>query len=86
MRERDAVTTAIVQGGMLLLHRSVDMSVRLWREVEAACRCAGRPARGAELADEPAEAGDRFEAEAAMQTSVVETADGARGGLRTADA
>ncbi len=74
-----AVTTAIVQGETLLLHRSFDLSVD-----------ANAPAEGTEVLplvdressaqewaqQEPLGPGgwDRFDAEAAMQTSVVETA------------
>jgi type IV pilus assembly protein PilM len=78
-----AVTTAIVQGETLLLHRSMDMS---WNTSTGANASAGatstlplvdRESTAQEWAQqEPLGPGgwDRFEAEAAMQTSVVETA------------
>ena len=65
------MTTAIVQAGTLLLHRSVDMNVGasaaagLWRRL---MRSGQRRAGGAGWG------WDRFDAESAMQTSVVETA------------
>jgi len=82
-----AVTTAIVQGEMLLLHRSVDMSGDMsWNTSVGANAPVGaastlplvdRESTAQEWAQqEPLGPGgwDRFDAEAAMQTSVVETA------------
>jgi type IV pilus assembly protein PilM len=78
-----AVTTAIVQGETLLLHRSVDMSA----DRNAGASAPVGPASTLPLVDRESTAQewaqqealgpggwDRFEAEAAMQTSVVETA------------
>ena len=64
------VTTAIVQGGSLLLHRSVDLNVGAVATAEAApiAPVTDLP----NWLDEPAGL-DRFEAEARMQSSVVET-------------
>ncbi len=65
-----AVTTAIVQSGTLLLHRSVDMTVGASAGVDVAVVVP-------EGSGDSAAAGagwNRFDAESAMQTSVVETA------------
>ena len=62
-----AVTTAIAQGGTLLLHRSVDMGVNATVEASTAIL---PPEHQSWL--EPGGL-DRFEAEARMQSSVVET-------------
>ena len=77
------VTTAIVRAGILLLHRSVDMSGEMGSnasaEVHAAqVRLVDRESSAQEWAQqEPVGPGgyDRFDAEAAMQTSVLETAE-----------
>src|SRR5277367_6177318 len=74
-----AVTTAIVQGEALLLHHSFDMSVSasLPVEVTTVVPLVDRESTAQEWAQqEPLGPGgwDRFDAEAAMQTSVVETA------------
>jgi type IV pilus assembly protein PilM len=86
-----AVTTAIVQGETLLLHRSVDMSGDMSgdmsRNTSAGANAPVGAASALPLVDrestaqewaqqEPLGPGgwDRFDAEAAMQTSVVETA------------
>jgi type IV pilus assembly protein PilM len=65
-----AVTTAIVQGGLLLLHRSVDMNVGVvgTAEVSPVSPVTAPP----NWLDEPGGL-DPFEAEARMQRSVVET-------------
>jgi type IV pilus assembly protein PilM len=71
------VTTAIVKGGILLLHRSVDMAA------EAAVETAGislvdRESSAQEWAQQEAvgaDGYDRFEAEASMQTQVLEKAE-----------
>jgi type IV pilus assembly protein PilM len=72
------VTTAIVQAGMLLLHRSVDMSVGgSAPAVTTVVPLVSRESTAQEWAQqEPLGPGgwDRFDAEAAMQTSMVETA------------
>jgi type IV pilus assembly protein PilM len=71
-----AVTTAIVRAGILLLHRSVDMrDEAVGREVHAmALPLVDREGSAGEWArQEPLH--DRFDVEAAMQTSVVETAE-----------
>jgi type IV pilus assembly protein PilM len=73
------VTTAIVQAGMLLLHRSVDMSVggNAPLAVTTVVPLVSRESTAQEWAQqEPLGPGgwDRFDAEAAMQTSMVETA------------
>jgi type IV pilus assembly protein PilM len=74
-----AVTTAIVQAGTLLLHRSVDMgaSVGASAEVTTVLPVVSRESTAQEWAQqEPLGPGgwDRFDAETAMQTSVTETA------------
>jgi type IV pilus assembly protein PilM len=88
---KGAVTTAIVQGETLLLHRSVDMSGDRSADVTASMsRSTGAPVESGSalpLVDRESTAQewaqqealgpggwDRFDAEAAMQTSVVETA------------
>jgi type IV pilus assembly protein PilM len=77
------VTTAIVQAGMLLLHRSVDMSVGgNASAVTTVLPVVSRESTAEEWArqegryQEERDPGgwDRFDAEAAMQTSMVETA------------
>jgi type IV pilus assembly protein PilM len=78
------VTTAIVQAGMLLLHRSVDMSAgdmgvigNTPLTVTSALPVVSREGTAQEWAQqEPLgpSGWDRFDAEAAMQTSMVETA------------
>ncbi|HWW99129.1 MAG TPA: hypothetical protein VNY74_15590, partial [Edaphobacter sp.] len=73
------VTTAIVQAGMLMLHRSVDMSVggSAPLAVISALPVVSRDGTAQEWArQEPLGPGgwDRVDAEAAMQTSMVETA------------
>jgi type IV pilus assembly protein PilM len=73
------VTTAIVQAGMLLLHRSVDMSAGGSGPlaVTSVLPVVSRESTAQEWAQqEPLGPGgwDRFDAEAAMQTSMVETA------------
>jgi type IV pilus assembly protein PilM len=73
------VTTAIVQAGMLMLHRSVDMSVggSAPLAVISALPVVSQESTAQEWArQEPLGPGgwDRVDAEAAMQTSMVETA------------
>jgi type IV pilus assembly protein PilM len=73
------VTTAIVQAGMLLLHRSVDMSVsgNAPLTMTSVLPVVSRESTAQEWAQqEPLgpSGWDRFDAEAAMQTSMVETA------------
>jgi type IV pilus assembly protein PilM len=73
------VTTAIVQAGMLMLHRSVDMSVggSAPLAVISALPVVSRESTAQEWArQEPLGPGgwDRVDAEAAMRTSMVETA------------
>jgi len=73
------VTTAIVQAGMLLLHRSVDMSTggSAPLAVTSVLPVVSRESTAQEWArQEPLgpDGWDRFDAEAAMQTSMVETA------------
>jgi type IV pilus assembly protein PilM len=73
------VTTAIVQAGMLMLHRSVDMSAggSAPLAVISAIPVVSRESTAQEWArQEPLGPGgwDRVDAEAAMQTSMVETA------------
>jgi type IV pilus assembly protein PilM len=75
------VTTAIVQGGALLLHHSFDMStgVSAPPAVTTVVPLVDRESTAQEWAQQEAlgpGGWDRFEAEAAMQTSVVETAAG----------
>jgi len=74
-----AVTTAIVRAGVLLLHRSVDMSGDAAEAHAGELPLVDRESSAAEWARQEAGPGgyDRFDAEAAMQTSVVEAA-GAR--------
>jgi type IV pilus assembly protein PilM len=71
------LTTAIVQAGMLLLHRSVDMSAGAPAEIKTVVPVVDRESTAQEWAQQEAlgpGGWDRFDAEAAMQTSVVETA------------
>jgi type IV pilus assembly protein PilM len=73
------VTTAIVQAGMLLLHRSVDMSVsgNAPLTMTSVLPLVSREGTAQEWAQqEPLGPGgwDRFDAEAAMQAAMVETA------------
>jgi type IV pilus assembly protein PilM len=74
------VTTAIVQAGTLLLHRSVDMSAGVGAAIEmTVVPLVSRESTVQEWAQQqPLGPGgwDRFDAEAAMQTSVTETALG----------
>jgi type IV pilus assembly protein PilM len=75
------VTTAIVQAGTLLLHRSVDMSAGVGGAIEmtTVVPLVSRESTEQEWAQQqPLGPGgwDRFDAEAAMQTSVTETALG----------
>jgi type IV pilus assembly protein PilM len=85
-----AVTTAIVQAGRLLLHRSVDMSGNSGHEaVEtiSALPVVDRAASAQEWAQQEAHGPggyDRFDAEAAMQTSVVQVAVSREAGVRAA--
>jgi type IV pilus assembly protein PilM len=83
------VTTAIVQGGTLLLHRSVDMGVGAGSpaEIRSSLPLVDRESSAQEWAQQEAlgpGGWDRFDAEAAMQTSVVETAVVREVGLRAA--
>jgi type IV pilus assembly protein PilM len=76
---RGTVTTAIVQAGTLLLHRSVDMSAGVGALIETTTvvPLVSRESTAQEWAQqEPLGQGgwDRFDAEAAMQTAVTETA------------
>jgi type IV pilus assembly protein PilM len=73
------LTTAIVQAGILLLHRSVDMSAgtNASPEIRTVVPVVDRESTAQEWAQQEAlgpGGWDRFDAEAAMQTSVVETA------------
>ncbi len=73
-----AITTAIVQGGMLLLHRSVDMSGDTGAGIDlmAALPMVDRESSAEEWSRQEALGPggyDRFDAEAAMQTSVIQT-------------
>jgi type IV pilus assembly protein PilM len=82
-----AVTTAIVQGGALLLHRSFDMSANVSAStaVTTVVPLVDRESTAQEWAQQEAlgpGGWDRFEAEAAMQTSVVETAVTRERGIR----
>jgi len=81
-----AVTTAIVQAGALLLHRSVDMSGDFGAEAAPETRVAAmvamalvdRESSAQEWAQQEAlgpEGWSRFDAEVAMQTAVVEAAE-----------
>lgn len=75
-----SVTTAIVQGERLLLHRSVDMSAEVSGSasaLESVLPLVDRESTAQEWAQQEGlgpGGWDRFDAEAAMQTSVVETA------------
>ncbi len=75
----NGVTTAIVKGGILLLHRSVDMAGDAAVERAATVSLVDRENSAQEWAQqEPVGPGggyDRFEAEAAMQTQVLEKAE-----------
>ncbi len=80
------VTTAIVQGGTLLLHRSVDMSAGPV-ESGSVLPLVSREATAQEWAQQEAlgpGGWDRFEREAAMQTSVTQTAVGREIEIRAA--
>jgi type IV pilus assembly protein PilM len=82
-----AVTTAIVQGGALLLHRSFDMtaSVSASTAVTTVVPVVDRESTAQEWAQQEAlgpGGWDRFDAEAAMQSSVVETAVTRERGIR----
>jgi type IV pilus assembly protein PilM len=88
------VTTAIVQAGILLLHRSVDMSGGMGKPVEVATvvPLVSRESTAEEWARQEGReqemrgpgGWDRFDAEAAMQTSQVETAVLREVGIRAA--
>jgi type IV pilus assembly protein PilM len=81
-----AVTTAIVQGGALLLHRSFDMSGGgAPAAVTTVMPVVDRESTAQEWAQQEAlgpGGWDRFDAEAAMQTAVVETAVMRERGMR----
>jgi type IV pilus assembly protein PilM len=81
-----AVTTAIVQGEALLLHRSFDMSVGgAPAAVTTVVPVVDRESTAQEWAQQEAlgpGGWDRFDAEAAMQTSVIETAVMRERGIR----
>jgi type IV pilus assembly protein PilM len=82
-----AVTTAIVRGEALLLHHSFDMSVSASSPVEVTTvvPLVDRESSAQEWAQQEAlgpGGWDRFDAEAAMQTSVVETAVVRERGIR----
>lgn len=69
------VTTAIVKGGMLLLHRALDLSANADAAAAVATSVEGAPdAWEAHLPVNQIEY-DRFDAEAAMQTAVIEKAE-----------
>jgi type IV pilus assembly protein PilM len=81
-----AVTTAIVQGESLLLHRSFDLTVDASApaETRSALPLVDRESSAQEWAQQEAlgpGGWDRFDAEAAMQTSVVEAAVARETGL-----
>jgi type IV pilus assembly protein PilM len=72
------VTTAIVKGGILLLHRSVDMAGEAAAVGAAAISLVDRESSAQEWAQQEAVGPggyDRFDAEAAMQTQVLEKAE-----------
>lgn len=69
-----SVTTAIVRGGVLLLHRSVDMSVDLAAEAPIRLPLVDRESSVQEWAQQEPVGLDRMDAEAAMQATVVEEA------------
>ncbi len=74
----NGVTTAIVKGGILLLHRSVDMAGDAVIETAAAVSLVDRESSAHEWAQQEALGPggyDRFDAEAAMQTQVLEKAE-----------
>jgi type IV pilus assembly protein PilM len=68
------VTTAIVKGGILLLHRSVDMAGEAAAEA-AEISLVDRESSAQEWAQQEPVGYDRFDAEAAMQTQVLEKAE-----------
>ncbi|HUZ95023.1 MAG TPA: hypothetical protein VMU57_08930 [Edaphobacter sp.] len=73
--EPGEVTTAIVKGGILLLHRALDLTANAEAAVSVATSVEGEQgAWEAPLSADPA-GYDRFEAEAAMQTAVIEKAE-----------
>lgn len=72
------VTTAIVKGGILLLHRALDLSANAMDAAAASEAVEEMQAvRRAPMQLDPLEPGgyDRFDAEAAMQTAVIEKAE-----------
>ncbi|GGG77334.1 hypothetical protein [Edaphobacter dinghuensis] len=73
--EPNEVTTAIVKGGILLLHRALDLSANA--EAAAAVGTSLEGAQGAWQARQGVDLVeyDRFDAEAAMQTAVIERAE-----------
>ncbi|MEO6815210.1 MAG: hypothetical protein ABI177_00790 [Edaphobacter sp.] len=76
--EPGEVTTAIVKGGILLLHRALDLSANMDAAVSVATVVEGtHDAWEAKLPVESVDPGgyDRFDAEAAMQTAVIEKAE-----------
>ncbi len=70
--EPAGVTTAIVKGGMLLLHRALDLSANMDAATAIAAPVEATP--GPREVQLPG-GYDRFEAEAAMQTAVIEKAE-----------
>jgi type IV pilus assembly protein PilM len=73
--EPGEVTTAIVKGGLLLLHRALDLTANADAAVSVAAAVEETQAVWeAPLLADPA-GYDRFEAEAAMQTAVIEKAE-----------
>ena len=71
----NGVTTAIVKGGILLLHRSVDMAGDAAVERAATVSLVDRESSAQEWAQQEPVGYDGFEAEAAMQTQVLEKAE-----------
>jgi type IV pilus assembly protein PilM len=70
--EPGGVTTAIVKGGILLLHRALDLSANMDAATAIATSVEATPGpREVQLLGDY----DRFEAEAAMQTAVIEKAE-----------
>ena len=70
--EPGGVTTAIVKGGMLLLHRALDLSANMDAATEIAASVEEtQGVREVQVLGDY----DRFEAEAAMQTAVIEKAE-----------
>lgn len=73
--EPNEVTTAIVRGGVLLLHRALDLSANTEAAATAVTSLETPESAWQRVDSTAAVEYDRFEAEAAMQTAVIEKAE-----------